>query len=129
MGLDQSAYSIAGKYEPAEKGVDFNTNNIPEGQRVQIHYWRKHANLQGWMQQLYRKKGGQAVHFNCVPVALTREDLSQLERDIIAKALPETTGFFFGKSFGDEDKEDLEFIQKARTEIALGNTVYYSSWW
>ena len=102
---------------------------IPAHGATEIHYWRKHANLHGWMEKLYREKGGSAHEFNCVAVALTREDLDRLEGDIKAKRLPYTTGFFFGESDGSELDDDLSFIAKAREALSARLTVYYSSWW
>jgi hypothetical protein len=40
-----------------------------------------------------------------------------------------TDGFFFGKSNGSEQEDDLAFVAKARKAIAAGQTVFYSSWW
>ena len=51
MGLDM--YACVTDEAPA-KPVDF-----PEPENsMKLHYWRKHPNLHGWMQQLYEAKGG-----------------------------------------------------------------------
>ena len=95
-------------------------------------YWRKFNHLHGWMEQLYRKKGGTAESFNCVSVRLNPEDLDRLESMAAIKALPPTEGFFFGstKPFSDEDKQEvLDFVKKARNAINDGKAVLYSSWW
>jgi len=81
------------------------------------------------MEALYYAKGGVADSFNCVPVMLTEADLDRLEADIKAGNLPETAGFFFGQTCGDEQDDDLAFIAKARVAIRDGLAVYYSSWW
>lgn len=123
MGLDMYAFKT--KYEP-EQPVDF---KVPEGvEEFELHYWRKHPDLHGWMENLYEAKGGKE-QFNCVNVQLTRMDLEKLKHDINDKDLPETQGFFFGKSFGDEKEDDLEFIESALEAIEQGYTVYYTSWW
>lgn len=122
MGLDMYAYARAAA--PAAP-VDFPQE---EGDQA-IAYWRKHPNLHGWMERLYRQKGGQGEHFNCDNLVLTTADLDQLEADVKANTLPHTTGFFFGQSRPDEQALDLAFIEKARAAIAEGKTVYYSSWW
>jgi hypothetical protein len=80
------------------------------------------------MNRLYCEKGGSSDEFNCVPVALTSEDLDRLEADVKAGNLPDTTGFFFGESDGRE-AEDLAFIAKAREALTAGLTVFYDSWW
>ena len=122
MGLDQ--YAFARKGEPIRNRLE--TEYEVENE---IAYWRKHPNLQGWMENLWRKKGGEG-EFNCVEVELTFEDLEQLETAIERAELPETQGFFFGFNSDDEYKEnDQEFIREARQHIADGYKVVYTSWW
>jgi hypothetical protein len=97
----------------------------------ELHYWRKHHDLHGWMEARYYEEGGDADSFNCVKLRLTKEILDDLEADIKSKSLPETTGFFFGNNPPDEDSnhDDLQFIAKAREYIAGGGAVFYDSWW
>jgi hypothetical protein len=118
MGLDQFAYTVD-----------------KSGEKKDIAYWRKHPNLQGWMAQLWESKGCPNKHkdfddFNTVPLELTANDLDSLEHDITNSHLPDTVGFFFGKSSDDHYKEqDLEFIRQARQALDNGQTVVYDSWW
>ncbi|MFZ1745876.1 MAG: hypothetical protein WAU17_08145 [Nitrospirales bacterium] len=121
MGLDMYAFARTRK---PRKPVDFDMSGAEE-----IHYWRKHPDLHGWMEELYRAKGGKADSFNCVPVVLTHEDLDELARAIGSFELPDTTGFFFGESDGTETDDDLQFIKTAREAIAKGLTVFYYAWW
>jgi hypothetical protein len=93
-------------------------------------YWRKFNNLHGWMEDLYRSKGGTSEDFNCDNVRLTLEDLQALEED--ARNLEPRAGFFFGSCdrMTPEDVEDvLSFVAKAREAITNGRAVVYSSWW
>ena len=125
MGLDMYAFSTKAK---PKTDVDFETKNFkPE----EVHYWRKHPNLHGWMQSLYDMKGGTSDSFNGDCVVLDIVDLDNLEEDIREVNLPDTSGFFFGESSnGDEENEnDLLFVTKAREAIKEGKTVYYTSWW
>ena len=85
MGLDMYAM-ITTQAHPA--AVDFRTEKVQE-----LHYWRKHPNLHGWMCDLYYSKGGSAEIFNLVPVALTLEDLDRLQEDIRNGSLPPTCVF------------------------------------
>lgn len=123
MGLDQFAYAID------------NT-----GEKVELAYWRKYPNLQGWMENLWESKGRPNANedkdsmgmsdFNCVPLELTKEDLDNLERDITNATLPDTVGFFFGSNSDDHyQRQDLDFIEKARDALDSGLTVVYDSWW
>ena len=96
---------------------------------MELAYWRKHPNLQGWMEELWHKKGNDG-EFNCVDLELTLSDLDCLEQSLDESALPETTGFFFGSNADDDYAEqDREFIVQARAAIKQGYTVIYYSWW
>lgn len=121
MGLDM--YAMMTRQEP-HTDVDF---SAPEAET--LHEWRKHPNLHGWMQDLYYEKGGAKDVFNCTTVRLEAEDLDRLADAIKERTLPETVGFFFGESSGDEYLDDLEFVAKARAAIEKGYTVFYDSWW
>lgn len=123
MGLDQ--YAVARKGEPVEKDGRL---EWPESRGLAD--WRKHPNLQGWMEDLYRRKGGEEEDFNCVDVELTLEDLEALEKAVKGKEMPKTEGFFFGSDSDEHYREqDLQFIEDAREAIKDGFTVVYSSWW
>ena len=121
MGLDMYAYKTR---EAITAPVDFKV-----GVAEEIHYWRKHPDLHGWMEVLYREKDGLDGDFNVVNLALTSEDLDNLEKAIRGKGLPDTCGFFFGDSDGTEHDDDLDFVRKARLAIADGYSVFYTSWW
>lgn len=127
MGLDMFAYKM--KYNPS-KEVDFK-EEIQGVAPSELHYWRKHPNLHGWMEQLYRQKGGGGINFNGDPVVISKEDLDKLAVSIIDEELPDTEGFFFGQSYNNEEErqDDLDFVKKAHRAIEEGYTVYYDSWW
>ncbi len=109
-----------------ESQVDF---EIPEKKETQLKYWRKHPDLHGFMENLYRDKGGKSDSFNCVNVKLEKEDIDKLALSIIDENLPNTSGFFFGQSSNDEKKEDLDFCKEAISAINEGYTIWYTSWW
>lgn len=120
MGLDMYACSL--RESPAAP-VDFEVEEA-----TALHYWRKHPNLHGWMERLYREKGG--THANCINLQLTADDLDRLETAIRDRTLPPTEGFFFGVSDGSEVDDDLAFVAKARDALAACLAVfYYVSWW
>ncbi len=121
MGLDQSAYVLL----PEEAGTR-QTDTDAWG-RV-IFQWRKHPNLHGWMEALYRAKGGTGA-FNFAAVRLDSEDLDELERTVEAGKLPHTTGFFFGSSRPEEKDDDLLFIRLAREAKAAGRVLFYTADW
>ena len=108
MGLDQYAF--------ARKGEE----------NKEIMYWRKHSNLEGWMANLYHSRGGKG-DFNCVDLKLTKEDLLNLEKDF--KNLEPASGFFWGQSRPEQDKDTEDFISMAYEALDLGYEIIYTSWW
>jgi len=123
MGLDQYAEALKGKITINEDG-----DKVCEDS-MELAYWRKHPNLQGFMENLYAEKGG-TKEFNCVDLELTLEDLESLEESLDNQDLPETGGFFFGEDSSEHYKEqDLQFCADARKALEDGYTVVYSSWW
>ena len=127
MGLDQYAYTAA-------KEADEHTRELA--------YWRKHPNLQGWMEALWQEKlNNLGLHpkasewgstFNGIELELTWDDLVRLEEDILSGKIAslQTVGFFFGNPSDDYYKEqDLEFVRKAKAEIFSGLRVFYNSSW
>ena len=136
MGLDQYAYVAAqsGHYD-----AYFENNNV--GKPRELAYWRKHPNLQGWMEQLWLKKGGTpdtnsdrswGSSFNGIELELTWDDLNQLEQDInngVVASL-DIKGFFFGDAKDDYYRnQDLQFIADAKAELIIGLKVFYNSSW
>jgi hypothetical protein len=124
MGLDMYAYTAT------RPEADYET------EQREIAYWRKHPNLHGWMEQLWRYKM-QAENrdpdqhtFNGIEVELDWQDIDELEQDVVNNNLPQTNGFFFGNDADEHYKEkDLEFVKRARAELFLGLKVFYNSSW
>jgi hypothetical protein len=126
MGLDMYAFSV--DVEVARGGVV----DVALGDTAtEICYWRKFNALHGWMEDLYRQKGGSKESFNCTTVRLTANDLDRLEMDTGNNKLVPVNGFFFGAQ--EIDSEDLEsvatFVKVARQALADGKAVFYDSWW
>jgi hypothetical protein len=131
MGLDMYAYVAAKKGQMNEHyaGYDYDKDFSPVAKPRELAYWRKHPNLHGWMHRLWESKGNSG-DFNGDELELTWEDLEKLEEDLKRKALPGTTGFFFGDPADDYYLErDLEFVKKAKVEVFCGLKVFYNSSW
>lgn len=125
MGLDMSVYKVKStKDETQELDDEFLVNNGQE-----LFYWRKHPDMHGMMEKIYREKTGNDDEFNCVDVYLDSKDLDRIEESVERGNLPHTEGFFFGQSSPDRKEDDLEFIKKAREALKEGYTIYYTSWW
>jgi hypothetical protein len=147
VGLDQYAYVAAragqreewwdgAELDPATK--DYVNNKVTQPR--ELAYWRKHPNLQGWMESLWKEKMNEANQelpesewdssFNGIELELTAEDLDALERAVKKRQLPKTSGFFFGNDSDQHYYEhDLEFIKNARAELFMGLKVFYNSSW
>ncbi len=124
MGLDM--YLMAAPADSYNTEVDFD----PIGQKWEVAYWRKHNALHGWMEALYRSKGGLAQEMCAEGVNITAADLDDLEKTLRARTLPVTTGFFFGSdSSKDDPAPDLVIVEKARYMLSQGMKVYYVSSW
>tara|TARA_B100000959_G_C14964211_1_gene617047 strand:- start:476 stop:823 length:348 start_codon:yes stop_codon:yes gene_type:complete len=115
MGLDQ--FLVAQKGEAVE----------------QIGLWRKHANLQGYMEQLALKRGvvDDIKEFSCVDLPLNLQDILDVKKVIGEDMLPYTTGFFYGKSNCDdaEKNQDLLIFDEAESYCLMGWNIAYSAWW
>jgi hypothetical protein len=133
MGLDQYAYVAARAGQNEEYWDQY---ELPENEKTvskprEIAYWRKHPNLQGWMEALWQSRNtDDDSTFNGIELELTWEDLEALESDVESGNLPATSGFFFGNNSDEYYKnQDLEFIRNARSEIFLGLKIFYNSSW
>jgi len=139
MGLDQYAYAAirAGQYDEFYQAAewdaerqDYKSKSVSKPK--ELAYWRKHANLQGWMEQLWLKRNHTRTDktFNNIELELTWDDIDALERAVIYGRLPPTRGFFFGDGNDEYYREyDLKFITDARTELFCGLKVFYNSSW
>lgn len=130
MGLDMYAQTIPAALI-GDHQVDITITKEMRPSMVDIAYWRKFNHLHGWMERLYREKGGQGEDFNCDTVRLTPEDIDRLEADSRGNKLKHTPGFFFGgEEIYPEDAEPLkEFIQDARNAFSQEKAVFYYSFW
>jgi hypothetical protein len=127
MGLDMYAFKMKAK----EAGDTQTMAGWPEViEREEIAYWRKFNHLHGWMETLYREKGG-TDEFNCVYVRLEQADLDRLKDALDNRKLVHTPGFFFGTSEWDDLHiiHTEEFIQDAKQALLDGDAVFYYSWW
>lgn len=124
MGLDMYAYAVSKN----ELNEDFKIAENADKQ--ELSYWRKFNALHGWMQSLYRHRGG-IEEFNCIPLRLYEENLKALLNDANNHKLVPVDGFFFGPQVIDEYHIESvrKFVDDALAEIESGREVYYDSWW
>lgn len=138
MGLDQYAYCAmkAGAMDEYYSDENYDKEDgdpTKVSKPREIAYWRKHPNLQGWMERLWHQKQPDAAEqtsFNGIELELVWEDLERLELDVISGTLPPTNGFFFGNESDEYYREqDLDFIKMAKAELFVGIRVFYNSSW
>jgi hypothetical protein len=127
MGLDMYAFKMKAKEAGDTQTMADWSDDI---ERVEIAYWRKFNHLHGWMEALYKEKGG-TDEFNCVYVRLEQADLDRLKDALGKRQLVHTPGFFFGgDTMYSEDVEKTEkFIEDAKQALLDGDAVFYYSWW
>ena len=120
MGLDM--FLSGKKYlhhdapERTEEGFDV------EEVTVKLGYWRKVPDLHGFIVNNYgpRDSEGHPVD-DCRDIDLTMENIQEIIKAVQEDRLPETDGFFFGRSYKPgEDGFDQE---KAATLEYLGHAV------
>jgi hypothetical protein len=96
---------------------------------IELHYWRKHANLHGYMVQEFGEGDD-----NQEPIELTEHRIVLILNALVEQTLPTTTGFFFGASQDtkEEQAEDIEAFTQAQAwleERPDTRKVIYQSWW
>lgn len=132
MGLDQDLYAVRDDNE------------------ITLAYWRKFPSLNAWMIRLYEQKRRMSNELppyqrkctgeirriysdhhpmNGNKVELSKEDLENLERDVIAHNLPKNCS---GSCWGDDDdykKVEIGVIGKAKEYMEKGYKIFYSCGW
>lgn len=102
-----------------------------KGKTLDLGYWRKHPNLHGYIVNSFA--GGKD---ECQDIELSQEDLVATIAAVKAGQLPETSGFFFGKSSMDDEErlDDLAILTNALLWLqieepgVLRSVVYRASW-
>lgn len=110
-------------------GLDmyFFSKNDPENP---IAYFRKHADLHGYISELWAKETGRDPgEFNCEDFQITKEVLEDLEKFVYGRHDKHWHGFFWGESDDDKWDETKDVLAKLRRLILEGEEVYYTSWW
>lgn len=119
MGLDQylTGEKFFASYGKNKRPVDDEGYTI-EKNVLELGYWRKHANLHGYIVQTFADGKD-----DCQDIELGMEELEKLLEIVKDPAnMPKTEGFFFGESANDEEqiKEDTEIITKAIGFLSAG---------
>ena len=81
MGLDMYGYTMRAEFAGSRQTdvMPATDEEREQAQITDIAYWWKFNHLHGWMENLYREKGGVDV-FNCRTVRLELDDLERLRQ-------------------------------------------------
>jgi len=129
MGLDMYVKEVV------TPGFTNGVRDHNEDVTQEIAYWRKHPDLHGFIMSNYWNGPGDG---NCQRIPLTVERVDAICDAIRAHTLPVTSGFFFGKSYFEDDgpdyraemdARDLAKWANVRAAILSGSEVYYVAWW
>ena len=124
MGLDQFAFKVRSRnLESQKQDVDFNVDDI---EKEELCYWRKHYDLDNWMQQRYRSKGGNDDMFNCCWMKLSKLDLTELEVCLLKGEIKYRD---WPDELKDQLQRDFDFVDDAKKAIDNGYDVLYTNWW
>lgn len=117
------SYAFASEREPVRKVND--RNDASTLGDVQFHFWGKHVQLDSWMTTRAFEHGHDGS-FNGDTMELDVDDLCQLSIDLLqGEVYPLQNSEYFTIRLRD----DMEFIAKAREQIAQGRYVYYTNSW
>lgn len=107
MGLDM--YVTGRKFCLSQRLKDEEGYEI-EAVHLRLAYWRKHANLHGYIVQTYANGED-----NCQDIELGLDELHHLLEVVKEPSrMPKTEGFFFGESFGNQEEIDDDVEQLTR---------------
>ncbi len=110
-----------------EKYMDLELKRV----EYEIAYWRKHPNLHGFIVENFADGVDE-----CQEIHLYEENINSIIEAIEADNLPETSGFFFGESCIEGEKESsLVAFRKANELLAAEkkdgyyhSVIYQASW-
>lgn len=123
MGLDQRVYVTYS--ENALDKTGFDVDAVPD--TYLVWEWRKHADLQEWMEQLYLKKCG-STEPDCFSILLTEDDITRLREDTESVRLPKTSSPTWGSTI-HQYLDTIKFCDKALEYVKVGTQLfYYASW-
>lgn len=137
MGLDMFLYKTGKKFNTQKEFEDYYKAKGEPEDTQEIGYWRKHPDLHGIMEQMFKEKTYHYKHseFNLLPLLLTEDDLKMLykkSKDFAENKNEAETiqGFFFGTSCNEQWKESAEIFKNTLESTDFKTkTIFYNSWW
>lgn len=117
MGLDMYFYRVPKNEAPSRENL------------AQIAYFRKHSDLHGWLERLWRERPGNTGEFNCVFMEISPDILVRLKDYLKTPEKEKFMGFFWGQSQASDWQRTRELVPELESIIKSGDRVYYYSWW
>src|SRR4051794_25115594 len=124
MGLDM--YLTGDRYLQGQR-----TRGDKKAEQFDLGYWRKHPNLHGYIVNTFAKGVDE-----CQEIGLSADCIKKIIQAVKDRQLPETTGFFFGRSEGTDEEiaEDVKIFEEALAwletkEPDVWRTVSYRASW
>lgn len=115
MGLDMNFYKVNGN-----------------GQQEHLHYFRKHSDLHGVLQDCWLEKnpGKNAEEFNCIDFEITLEEVMRVI-DFMSNRHTKKhyKGFFWGQSTEEDWEETIVALKEILMALETGEKVIYVCWW
>ena len=142
MGLDMTFFEIWGLCP-----------HCGQFQREELHYFRKHADLHGWLYdqweqnkaelnysitnedddiQTLRNVGEDSEYdeFNCCYMLITKDVLNKVKRYVKAGKYRKYEGFFWGESDAEQWEEtESKLIPEIEEAFKRKHMVFYHPWW
>jgi hypothetical protein len=121
MGLDMYIHRQISAPEP----LDWQSWPAWNAKR-ELAYWRKHPNLHGFIVNTYANGADE-----CQEIPLTAADILAILRASEEDRLPETSGFFFGKSLPEDKETTRDQLTRilALLEQEPETQIYYRASW
>lgn len=116
MGLDMDFYKINA-----------------DGEKESIAYFRKHADLNGLLQECWIEKNPDKSYddFNCCEFEITLDEVKRVE-DYMKQDISERVhycGFFWGTSTEQDWEETVCVFTQIKNLLEDGQKVVYAPWW
>lgn len=128
MGLDM--YLTGEKYYRNRSDAPVLRDGFPlRTETLDLGYWRKHPNLHGYIVQTCA-----ADLDECQEIRLDGLAIEEIITAVETDSLPETTGFFFGKSDPSDKAPTLEILKAALAWLqtdepqVIRTVIYRASW-
>lgn len=102
-----------------------------DGSGNEIKYFRKHADLHGFLSELWCAKNPDKTSwdFNCKKLRITKDILRKLRKFVDGPHDEHYTGFFWGHSTNEDWEETKVLLDDIERRLNNKERVYYDSWW